>query len=48
MEIRTRQFPIIVAVAGALFAGLFVAFYLLVFSAIQGIFTVQDHSTLES
>ena len=47
MEIRTRQFPIIFAVAGALFAGLFIAFYLLVLSSIQGIFTVQDRSTLE-
>jgi len=47
MEIRTRQFPVIFAVAGTLFAGLFIAFYLLVFSSIQGIFTVQDHRTLE-
>ena len=46
MEIRTRQFPIIFAVAGVLFAGLFIAFYLLVFDSIRGIFTVQDHSTL--
>ena len=46
MEIRTRHFPIIFAVAGVLFAGLFIAFYLLVFNSIRGIFTVQDHSTL--
>ena len=46
MEIRTRHFPIIFAVAGVLFAGLFIAFYLLVFDSIRGIFTVQDHSTL--
>ena len=46
MEIRTRQFPLIFAVAGVLFAGLFIAFYLLVFDSIRGIFTVQDHSTL--
>ena len=46
MEIRTRQFPLIFAVAGVLFAGLFIAVYLLVFDSIRGIFTVQDHSTL--
>ena len=46
MEIRTRQFPLIFAVAGVLFAGLFIAFYVLVFDSIRGIFTVQDHSTL--
>lgn len=47
MEIRTRQFPILFCVAGALFAGLFLAFYLLVFDSIESIFAVQDQATLE-
>jgi serine phosphatase RsbU (regulator of sigma subunit) len=48
MEIRTRQFPVIFAVAGFLFAGLFIAFYLLVFNSINGIFAAQERRTLES
>ena len=48
MEIRTRQFPVIFAVAGVLFAGLFIAFYLLVFNSINGIFAAQERRTLES
>jgi serine phosphatase RsbU (regulator of sigma subunit) len=48
MEIRTRQFPVIFAVAGVLFAGLFIAFYLLVFDSINGIFAAQERRTLES
>ncbi len=47
MAIQTRQFPILFGLAGTLFSGLFIAFYLLVFDSIQEIFTVQDQAILD-